>query len=130
MKTTIEVFLAVAIGSFLGALFGFQIGGILGAISAAIVGGIVGYIGFRFEEIVKAVPVVWKRATGWKIDWKLWLLCSEDAFYGFAIISTFNVLMALLIAAAMSSQFSFVLLFINIFGLCSVITFVLHMIVI
>jgi hypothetical protein len=75
-RTTVKVFLACAIGSFIGTVVALQVNQNFWW-TGLLVGALVGYLAYEFKKVVAAVPVAWQEATSWwpeeewwKVFWK------------------------------------------------------------
>lgn len=68
-----KVFLACALGGGVGALVALQMWQPLWWVGM-LVGGLIGYLTYEFDEVRRAVPLAWRKATGWRWcpDWKWW----------------------------------------------------------
>ena len=71
MSTTVKVFLACAIGAFVGAVVALELNKYFWWVGL-LVGGFVGYISYEFKKVVMALPTAWRKARGWQPDREWW----------------------------------------------------------
>ena len=71
MNTTMKVFLACALGAFVGAFVALE-GNHYFWWFGLLVGGLVGYLTYEIKEVARALPVAWQKARGWQPDREWW----------------------------------------------------------
>jgi hypothetical protein len=64
----LKVFIACALGGFIGSLIAFH-AGVFWPVGL-VVGALVGYISYEFEKIPAAIQQAWNEVIGWRPDWK------------------------------------------------------------
>lgn len=65
MNETTKVFLACALGAFMGTMVSLEVNRYFWWLGL-ITGGFVGYISHEFKKVVMAVPTAWRKARGWQ----------------------------------------------------------------
>lgn len=99
MTQTLKIFLACALGAFVGALVALQVNHNFWWVGL-IAGFAVGYLTYEFKNFVTAIPAAWREARGWRPDkawWKAYYertidcgnflsICMLPLFAGFSFI--------------------------------------------
>ncbi len=68
MSRTGKVFLACALGAFIGALVALEVGFYLWWLGL-LAGGFAGYLAYDFRRVIEAIPKAWAAATSWRPNW-------------------------------------------------------------
>lgn len=71
MNRTLRIFVACALGAFIGSIIALQMGHMFWWIGTLIGAG-VAYIGYNLNEVILAIPIAWRRATSWRPDYEWW----------------------------------------------------------
>lgn len=71
MDRTMKVFLACALGAFVGALVALEVNGYFWWLGM-LAGGLVGYFSYEFKNVIAAIPRAWRAATSWRPDVEWW----------------------------------------------------------
>lgn len=98
MSETMKVFLACALGAFIGTVVALEVNHYFWWVGP-LVGGFVGYISYEFKKVIKAIPVAWRKARGWRPDWQYWRILSAGTFGTLGLFQTTTVFMLLFFSA-------------------------------
>ena len=71
MNRTLQIFVACALGAFIGTLVGLQLNQLFWWVGA-LVGAGVAYIGYNLNKVIATIPIAWRRATSWRPDHEWW----------------------------------------------------------
>lgn len=71
MSETIKVFVACAIGAFIGTVVSLEVNRFFWWIGL-IIGGFAGYISYEFKKVLTAVLTAWRKARGWQPNKEWW----------------------------------------------------------
>jgi len=71
MSKTPRIFVACAVGAFIGSTIAIQMYQMLWWVGAAI-GAFVAYLGYNIEEVIAAIPVAYRRTINWRPDHEWW----------------------------------------------------------
>lgn len=71
MNETMKVFVACAIGAFIGTIVTLEVNHYFWWLGL-LAGGFVGYISYEFKKVVMAIPTAWRKASGWQPDQEWW----------------------------------------------------------
>ncbi|MBI2064930.1 MAG: hypothetical protein HYT62_02665 [Candidatus Yanofskybacteria bacterium] len=78
MEKTLRIFIACAIGAFVGSLIALQMYHAFWWVGAAI-GAFVAYLGYNIEEVIAAIPIAYRRTINWRPNHQFWV-CWRAAF--------------------------------------------------
>lgn len=84
-----RIFLACALGAFIGALVALQLGVYLWW-TGMIVGGFVGYLSYEFKKVVEAVSYIWR--TTCAFDWNRAARATRKKIWAISLIASFWML--------------------------------------
>ncbi len=90
MDTRLKIFLACALGAFIGALTALEINGYFWWLGC-IVGGVVGYFIYELNTVLAAIPRAWRAATSWRPNMVMIKLRLSFGFGLFCMSSSFII---------------------------------------
>ncbi len=90
-----KVFVACALGAFIGGIVALQLNGYFWWVGL-IAGGFVGYITYEFKAVLQAIPKAWRVVIGWRPNVEYWKAFGKLSVYFTLFISTITVPLAIL----------------------------------
>ncbi len=90
-----KVFVACALGAFIGSLVALQLNHYFWWVGL-FVGGLVGYFTYEFKEVLRAIPEAWRTVTSWRPDFEYWKALGKASIYSTIFFSVITVPFAML----------------------------------
>lgn len=104
-----KVFVACALGAFIGGVVALQLNGYFWWIGL-VAGGLVGYFTYEFRTVLKAIPKAWRAVIEWRPNVEYWRAFGKLSVHLTIAASTFTVLPAILFLVSDNYVMSIVLI--------------------
>lgn len=104
MNKSVRIFIACAVGAFVGSIIALQMYQMFWWLGAAI-GAFVAYLGYNVEEVIAAIPVAYHTARGWQPDYPAWRVKFKIGFATVGLVQTMLLVGFGLLGPTMSPGF-------------------------